>query len=252
MQHKRLMQGRFTMMILVGLMVVLSFAFSTPNLNTRTNLTAPSSVKTENPVNALMSLYDSLDLGSLGLSQKAFDYAVSGYEKLLTEGKIKKDNVLSILDFSLSSDKKRLFVLDLTNGELIYQTYVAHGRNSGTKMATKFSNQPNSFQSSLGFYITGDVYQGKHGMSLRLEGEEKGINDKAMERGIVMHSADYVDESLIAKQGYIGRSQGCPALPGNIYQKVIKTIQNGSCLFVYSPDKFYVSHSGMLNNSNRI
>lgn len=252
MQRKRLMQGRFTMMMLVGLLVVMSFGFNKPGLNSGNRETGISSVKEVNPVNALLSLYDSLDLGSLGLSQKAFDYAVSGYEKLLTEGKIKKENVLSILDFSLSSDKKRLFVIDLSSGELIYHTYVAHGRNSGTKMATRFSNQPNSFQSSLGFYITGDVYQGKHGMSLRLEGEENGINDKAMERGIVMHSAEYVAESLIAKQGYIGRSQGCPALPGDIYQDVIKTIRDGSCLFVYSPDKFYAAHSVLLNQTDRI
>ncbi len=252
MQLKRMVWGRFTFMILGVLLIGLSFAFIRPNPipgNTNKELTA---LHAENPVSTLLSLYDRLDLASLGLSPKAYEYAVEGYQKLLAKGKIKSDNILSILDFSLPSDKKRLFVIDLTNGELVYQTYVAHGRNSGTKMATRFSNQPNSFQSSLGFYITGDVYQGKHGMSLRLEGEEKGINDKAMERGIVMHSADYVAESLIAKQGYIGRSQGCPALPGDIYQDVIKTIRNGSCLFVYSPDKFYSAHSVLLNHAARI
>lgn len=197
-------------------------------------------------INANSAVYESLELNSLGLSREAFDFALAGYTHLLNAGKIKKDNLLSILDFSLPSGKKRLFVIDLISGELVFHTYAAHGRNSGTDIATKFSNNNNSYQSSLGFYVTGDTYIGKHGSSLRLEGEEEGINDNAMARGIVMHSAAYVDESIIAQQGYIGRSQGCPALAGNIYKEVIEKIKNGSCLFLYSPDKYYVAHSKIL------
>ena len=192
-------------------------------------------------------LYDNLELGALGLSRQAFDYALTGFHKLMDEGKIQKDNILSILDFSLPSGKKRLFVIDLETGELVFYTYAAHGKNSGTTVATEFSNKMNSNKSSLGFYVTGDTYQGKHGTSLRLEGEEEGINDNALARGIVMHSASYVDESIIAHQGFIGRSQGCPALPGNMYKAVIEKIKNGSCLFIYSPDKYYSLHSKILN-----
>ena len=231
---------------IMGLMVCMSFAFTKsettyPNSILNKAVTAVKSVAQEK-----MSIYDSLDLNSLGLSRQAFEYALAGFTNLLNAGKIRKDNLLTILDFSLPSGKKRLFVIDLASGELVFNTYAAHGRNSGTNIATKFSNETNSYQSSLGFYITGETYTGKHGCSLRLEGEEEGINDNALARGIVMHSASYVDESIVASQGYIGRSQGCPALPGNIYKEVIEKIKNGSCLFLYSPDKYYAAHSKIL------
>ena len=230
-----------------SLFICMNLAFTTPE-----TASSPSLPKNETTTKSIaeekMSIYDSLDLNSLGLSRQAFEYALTGFTNLLNAGKIRKDNLLSILDFSLPSGKKRLFVIDLTSGELVFNTYAAHGRNSGTNVATKFSNETNSYQSSLGFYITGDTYTGKHGCSLRLEGEEQGINDNALARGIVMHSASYVDESIVAQQGYIGRSQGCPALPGNIYKEVIEKIKNGSCLFLYSPDKYYAAHSKILKN----
>lgn len=235
-------------LVIAGIFVFcLSLAFTSSKKEaeavTVANIAAVKSVIAEK-----MPLYDSLDLGSLGLSRQAFEYALTGYNNLLNAGKIRKDNLLSILDFSMPSGKKRLFVIDIATGELVFNTYAAHGRNSGTSIATKFSNKMNSYQSSLGFYITGDTYNGKHGTSLRLQGEEKGINDNALARGIVMHSATYVDEAVVASQGFIGRSQGCPALPGNIYKDVINKIKDGSCLFLYSPDKYYSSHSKMLND----
>ena len=183
-------------------------------------------------------LYESLDLNALGLSEDAFDYALKGYEYLKAKGKLDNEDILSIVDFSLSSSQKRLFVLDMANGRLLYQTFVAHGRNSGKEYAKQFSNQPESFKSSLGFYVTRNTYFGQHGFSLRLEGEEKGINDNAMKRAIVMHSADYVDKKLISSQGYIGRSLGCPALPKEVYKPIISKIKDGSCLFVYSPGNY--------------
>jgi hypothetical protein len=193
-----------------------------------------------------LALYDKLDLDSLGLSREAFEYAVKGYEQLLNAGKILKENLLSIVDFSLPSGKKRLFVVDLESEELLFNTYVAHGRNSGKMVATKFSNKPNSFKSSLGFYVTRSIYNGKHGYSLRLEGEESGINDKALSRGIVMHSAAYADEGRVEHQGFIGRSLGCPAIPQNVHKQIIETIKEGSCLFMYSPDTYYISHSKLI------
>jgi hypothetical protein len=234
-------------LVIAGLFVCMSLAFTnSKTVSTATVLAATNTTKSK--VEEKMPLYDSLALGALGLSRQAFEYALTGFNSLLSAGKIRKDNLLSILDFTLPSGKKRLFVIDLETGELVFNTYAAHGRNSGTSIATKFSNKVNSYQSSLGFYITGDTYNGKHGTSLRLEGEEKGINDNALARGIVMHSASYVDESIIASQGFIGRSQGCPALPGNVYKDVIEKIKNGSCLFLYSPDKFYTTHSKILND----
>jgi len=198
------------------------------------------------PVKNTVSLYDSLHLQEFGLSRNAFEYAVKGYQVLLASGRLNNEKLLSIVDFSLPSSKKRLFILDLENNKMLFNTYVAHGRNSGKEMAHEFSNEPESNKSSLGFYVTGDTYIGKHGFSLRLLGEEKGINDNANSRAIVMHSAAYVSEGAIKMQGFIGRSLGCPALPENIYKPVINKIKNGSCLFLYSPDKYYASHSNIL------
>ncbi len=188
-------------------------------------------------------LYDSLQLNLKGLSKEAYNYALLGYNKLLQSGKLKNDETLTIIDFSLPSNAKRLFVIDMKLGEVLFNTLVSHGRNSGKDMANEFSNNTNSFKSSLGFYVTSDTYMGKHGLSMRLEGEEKGINDNALNRGIVMHSAEYVNESLIRSQGYIGRSQGCPAVPPQLHKAIIEKIKNGSCLFIYSPVKTYLSKS---------
>ena len=194
-------------------------------------------------------IYDSLGLAELGLSRVAFEKALKGYHILLSSGKIQHENIISIIDFSLSSNKKRLFVIDIDRDSLIYNTYVAHGKKSGMMLPTKFSNKPESRKSSLGFFITGDTYSGKKGYSLRLLGAEKGINDNAFKRGIVMHSATYVDEDIIESQGFIGRSYGCPALPANIYKDVIETIKQGSCLFIYSPDIYYAKHSRIMHNN---
>jgi hypothetical protein len=192
-------------------------------------------------------LYDDLQLDTLSLSRKAFTYAIKGYSRLQAQGQLQNDNVISIIDFSIPSNKKRLFVIDMISGKLLYNTFVSHGRNSGKAVATRFSNRPGSFMSSLGFYITGGTYFGEHGYSLRLVGIEKGINDKALKRGIVMHSADYVEEDYIQQRGYSGRSEGCPAIPAEFQQQVIETIKDGSCLFLYSPNKFYTTHSKIVS-----
>lgn len=193
-----------------------------------------------------LALYEELGLGALGLSKTAFVFALNGWNALLKEGKIRKDNILSILDFSLPSGQKRMFVIDLELGRLLFNTYVSHGRNSGNELPTKFSNRINSNQSSLGFFITGDTYRGKHGTSLRLQGEESGINDNALNRGIVVHGADYVSEQVAARQGFVGRSQGCPAIPPQLTRPIIDHIKEGSCLFIYSPDASYLRRSSIL------
>lgn len=192
-------------------------------------------------------LYNQLQLNKLELSRKAFSYALQGVARLKSADIIKNDSIISIVDFSLPSYKKRLFVINLNSGQLLFHTFVAHGRNSGVVTATHFSNDLNSLQSSLGFYVTADTYNGEHGYSLRLQGIEKGINDRAFERGIVMHSAAYVDESLIKSQGYIGRSFGCPAVPIALHKQIIEAIRNGSCLFIYSSNAWYAAHSKIIS-----
>lgn len=195
-------------------------------------------------------LYDSLQLQSLGLSKQAFIEGLKGYEVLRSSGKLNNDNVLTIADFSLPSSEKRLFVIDLENLKVLYNTYVAHGRNSGKEYASRFSNSPKSNMSSLGFYITCETYHGEHGLSLRLEGEEEGINDNAKSRAIVIHCADYVSEKTIETLGYIGRSLGCPALPKKYLKPIIETIKEGSCFFIYSPSERYLSRSTLLQQAS--
>lgn len=204
------------------------------------------SVNVGDAVKSQVSVYDLLNLSELGLSRNAFNYAMNGYNFLQASGKLQNENLISIVDFSLPSSRKRLFIIDLKNNKLVYNTYVAHGRNSGREMASEFSNQPESNKSSLGAYITGGTYIGKHGYSMRLFGEEKGINDNANSRAIVMHSAAYVSESAIKMQGFIGRSLGCPALPENLYKPIIEKIKNGSCLYLYSPDENYAANSRII------
>ncbi len=191
-----------------------------------------------------VSAYDSLHLDLSGLSQQAFDYAKKGLNRLLEKGQLMNDSIISIIDFSQPSSAKRLYILDLKNYKLLFNTLVAHGRNTGRERATYFSNQPASYKSSPGFYITGETYRGNNGYSLKLTGVETGINDKAYDRAIVMHGAEYVSADLVQAQGYIGRSEGCPAIPEQVSRPVINTIKGGSCLFIYHPS--YISHSVLL------
>lgn len=232
-----------TLFVLFTGIACLFFSFTSGNASEKTSSPDPSATSV-NTINT--RLFDSLHLNETGLSRDAFQYAITGYNKLLAEGKLQNDSVLSIVDFSLPSGKKRLFVINPKTGNMLFNTYVSHGKNSGNDIATSFSNEPNSFKSSLGFYVTGNTYKGQHGYSLRLIGEEEGINDNALRRGIVMHSAWYVNEKLALRRGFIGRSQGCPAIPVTVYKSVIQKIKDGSCLFLYGPDKFYSSSSKLI------
>jgi hypothetical protein len=169
--------------------------------------------------------------------------ALSGYELLKKEQTINRPEVITIIDFSLPSNQERLWVLDLIESKVLYHCLVSHGRNSGEVMAEKFSNKPGSYASSPGFYTTGETYFGKHGFSLRLNGIENGINDKARERAIVIHGADYVSSEFIEKNGRLGRSLGCPAVPEELSTEIIETIKDGTCLVVYAPTDSYLSES---------
>ena len=229
-------------LLLLGAMSLgFMYAIPTSHITSVTNLSTEN--KSESRIDECLNLYDSLGLDSLALSKDAYICAVQGLDSLGNVGVLKNDSIISIVDFSLPSSKKRLFIIDLSAGKLLFNTFVSHGRNSGKETASRFSNKLNSFESSLGFYVTGNTYKGEHGYSMRLMGLEKGINDNAFNRGIVMHSAAYVNEGLIKSQGYIGRSLGCPAVPISLHKAIIKTIKEGSCLYVYSPDKKYIAHS---------
>jgi hypothetical protein len=228
-----------------------SFAFSSRNNHSVTAAPTVKAVAVDNVVeghSTLEVLYDSLQLDNLGLSADAFNYAVKGYENLKKLGKIHNEKVLSIIDFTKPSSQKRLFILDVENFKILFNTYVAHGRNTGEAFANKFSNRPDSYQSSLGFYITEGTYNGKNGFSMQLDGMEYGINNNAEERAIVVHGAPYVSEGFIRARGYIGRSHGCPALPEQLTKPIIEKIKNGSCLFIYSNDKNYLQQSKLLNS----
>jgi L,D-transpeptidase catalytic domain len=199
-------------------------------------------------ISPIEKMYDSLKLNLCGLSENAFNYAIKGYEFLKAKGKIANQNVISIVDFSKPSSDKRLFVLDLKNFKVLFNTYVAHGQNSGQVMATTFSNTPESLQSSLGFYKTSSTYFGRNGFSLKLSGLENGINNRAEERAIVMHGAPYANEEVVESMGHIGRSWGCPAVPERLNKPIIEKIKNGSCLFIFSTDKKYLHDSKIINS----
>jgi len=203
-----------------------------------------SLIDSSNLLHTVASVYDSLHLNLSGLSQQAYDFAKKGFDKLIAEGKLLNDSLIAVIDFSMPSKEKRMFILDTKNYKVLFQTLVAHGRNTGREWAEAFSNSASSYKSSPGFYITRETYEGKNGYSLKLEGIEKGINDNAYERGIVIHGAAYVNEDLAKSQGYIGRSQGCPAVPVSLSAKIINAIKNGTCVFIYHPS--YLQQSQIL------
>lgn len=185
------------------------------------------------------TIYNSLDSNNYSLPQiSCFQKAMVGFYSLKSKGLIQKD-IITVIDFSLSSTKKRMWVIDLNSNKVLFHTLVAHGMNSGGEFANKFSNAPNSNRSSLGFYTTGETYAGKHGLSLKLDGQERGINSNARSRAVVMHGANYANPSILRSQGFLGRSQGCPAIPESCKKEVIRTIQGKSCIFIYHPSKSY-------------
>jgi hypothetical protein len=183
------------------------------------------------------TIYNNLNSNQFNLPNlESFKEALKGYYSLKERGLIHKD-ILTLVDFSLSSNVKRLWVIDLSTNTILYNSLVAHGRNTGDEFANSFSNTNSSYKSSLGFYLTGEVYNGKHGMSLKLDGLEKGINDNARERGVVMHSANYVSNAFIKSNKRLGRSQGCPAIPAELLSGIVNTIKNKSCFYIYHPSR---------------
>ncbi|MES2619250.1 MAG: murein L,D-transpeptidase catalytic domain family protein [Bacteroidota bacterium] len=196
-------------------------------------------------ISASPNIYSELHLKELGLNENAYNLAVKGWIKLKAKGEVSK-NIISICDFTQSSNNKRLYIIDLDRRTLLFNSLVAHGKNTGEEFARSFSNTPSSYQSSLGFYATKGTYRGEHGLSLKLEGEEPGFNDRAEDRAIVLHGADYVCNKFISQFGRLGRSFGCPSVPYELHEQIINIIKDGSCLFVYYPDKKYLASSTLL------
>lgn len=168
---------------------------------------------------------------------ETFSQALKGYNKISN----KKNNLITIIDYTKPSTDERFFVLDLKQRKIVFQSLVSHGKNSGQNETISFSNSPNSYKSSIGFFITGNTYHGDYGYSLKLKGLEEGINSNAENRNIVIHGADYVSKNFIDQHGFLGRSLGCPALPLELNSKIIETIKNGTVLFVIGSDYKYSS-----------
>jgi hypothetical protein len=208
-----------------------------PDFNSCSNKPAK---KIGNDVSA-KELYESLQIPSLSLN--IFELAYHGYLKLKEENQINRPEILTIIDYTKSSKEKRLYVIDLNTKKLIYNELVAHGMNTGVDYAKNFSNKQHSNQSSLGFFVTGEPYEGKKGYSLKLYGLEKDFNDLAYARGVVMHGANYVSEKFIRQNGRLGRSFGCTAVTQEVIYEIIQAIKGGSCMFIYYPDKKYLSKS---------
>jgi hypothetical protein len=201
---------------------------------------APTGDLTDNTTNVTEEYCRTIyhDSGLEGkLDYKVFRRAYLGIDALCAP----KTDILTIIDFTKPCCDKRFYVVDVVNRKLLYYTLVAHGKNSGELYCNKVSNRPNSLQSSPGFFLTAESYSGRHGYSLRLDGMESGLNDKARDRNIVIHGAEYVAQHYVNDVGYIGRSFGCPALPLELNQKIIDRIKGGSCLYIHTNDKTYAN-----------
>lgn len=221
---------RIILPIFIGILFVL---FIRGN-NSYSHVNASNLFSDANVVGSVINSYDSL-LKQIDLDFEAFNQAFIAHQSLVRKNSLLNDTLLTIVDYSKPSYKERLYIIDLKNVKLIEKSLVAHGQNSGVILADEFSNHKQSHKSSLGLFITAGTYHGKHGYSLRIDGLEKGINDNARVRAIVFHGAHYVSQQYIKKNGRLGRSFGCPALPFNKTNNIIDLIKNGSCLYIYHP-----------------
>lgn len=240
-------------LLILATFLTASYAFTTNNLE---NISASKESSPEITVEETLTfseedeidrVYESfLALNDAMPAKDVFANGMKGYNKLKEDGKIKNE-ILTIVDFGKASTKKRMWILDMKSQKVLFNTYVAHGKNTGGNKALKFSNTPNSLQSSLGFYVTAETYYGKNGLSLFIDGMEKGFNSKARERYVVIHGADYATESFIERNGRLGRSYGCPAVPQEISKEIIDLIKGQSALFIYHPNQKYLQNSEYLN-----
>lgn len=197
----------------------------------------------------VVDLYNEVNDGSI--AYKVFELGIKGFSELSLQNRIKNNRYLTIVDMTVSSNMERMYIIDIIDRKLIRKTLVAHGMKTGDEFANDFSNTESSHKSSLGFYVTGEVYNGKHDLSLKLDGLEY-TNNNARERGVVIHSADYVSHEFIEENGRLGRSYGCPAIPKADYASTIEKIKEGSCFFIYYEDNSYLNRSKIINSDSEI
>lgn len=238
--------------LIMAAFLTASFAFTTNNLTAKSAPKAEANIEEASEVSLtaeekISELYQDFSAVNTNMpSETAFLKGMTGYNKLQEENRIENE-LLTIVDFNLPSTQKRMWILDMNTKKVLFNTYVAHGQGTGGNMATKFSNTSNSHQSSLGFYVTAETYYGKNGLSLFIDGMEKGFNSNARNRYVVIHGADYATEGFIKNRGRLGRSYGCPAVPTKLSKEIINTIKGKSVLFIYSENADYLTKSTYLN-----
>jgi hypothetical protein len=194
----------------------------------------------------VMADWDAVNLG--GVDRKVFEMALGAARCAVRSGAAADPGTLTVIDYSKASTARRLWVYDLRQRTLLFQELVAHGQGSGANFATEFSNEADTHRTSVGLFVTDDTYVGRNGYSLRLDGLDKGFNDRARERAIVMHGAPYVNDAFAKAQGRIGRSWGCPALDDAVARRVIDTVKGGGLVFSYYPDENWLNSSRYLGD----
>ena len=232
-------------LIIFCLLLIANNNFAEENIvteNINENIQKPVEEKPQKIVLDVKSVYDSLNIKNK-IDYSIFQKAYLGYVQITN----KNPGVLIIIDYSKPSNEERFYVLDLNKKKLVYSTRVAHSKNSGLEIPLQFSDDPNSYQSSLGFFVTLGEYNGAYGYSLRLKGLEENINANAEDRAIVIHGGDIVEDEYIKKFGFAGRSLGCPVLPHSLTREIIDFIKHGRVLFIYGNDEEYVDNSAYLS-----
>lgn len=248
--------GHSTRVAAVGLALAAVFSLPSFAASSRTAEAEPTSVEVTVEATSAAAAkgaaglfdaasWDGAELG--GIDPQLLALALEAAGSAVARGDASNPGTLSVIDFSKPSTQKRLWVYDLRSRALLFHEHVAHGRGTGANMAEQFSNVPESNQSSLGLFRTAEAYIGKHGYSLRLDGLERGVNDRARERAIVIHGADYVNAATAKTQGRLGRSLGCPAVRPEISTALIKAVKDGGLLFAYYPDQRWLDGSEYLS-----
>lgn len=241
---------KYRILTVIGVLIF-SFAFSsTDEINNPIDSRTTAELKVETKVKKtfeakVADLYQTFSVNNVSMPElSVFEKAISGYTQLEEAGKV-SNPLLTVIDFNLSSKQKRMWILNMDTQEVVFNTFVAHGKNTGVEFANKFSNTVNSHQSSLGFYVTGETYYGKNGLSLFIDGMEKGFNTNARKRYVVIHGADYAEPAFIKRYGRLGRSYGCPAVPNKIAKKLINTIKGKSVVYIHKDNKNYLQASDL-------
>ena len=232
-------------LIFFSMLLLASNNFAEENFmteNVTENIQQPVEQKPQKIIVDVKSVYDSLNIKNK-IDYSIFQKAYLGYVQISN----KNPGVLIIIDYTKPSNEERFYVLDLNNKKLVYSTRVAHSKNSGLEIPLEFSDDPNSYQSSLGFFVTLGEYNGAYGYSLRLKGLEENINANAEDRAIVIHGGDIVEDEYIKKFGFAGRSLGCPVLPNSLTREIIDFIKHGRVLFIYGNDEEYIDESTYLS-----